>query len=226
MTKLFAYSDLHLKPGQKNYPFHDFLDIVEHEKPDLVVGVGDNHETAWFDIVSIMTERHSAEIMERKKKIAANTEWWEMPGNHNPDVEAYENLIWPIRTTAPCVEVEGIRFEHGHRDDITAAWWNFWVKQPWVKEHLPWLYMRLFGSPREWKEKDQAKWSKLVALYYNLRFEQTAMDEKVNLIFGHTHQPYVKTMQNGIQVGNCGDFCDSYSFIEVTDSTMKLRRVR
>ncbi|GAH05965.1 unnamed protein product, partial [marine sediment metagenome] len=35
------------------------------------------------------------------------------------------------------------------------------------------------------------------------------------MVFGHTHQPYVKTLQNACQIGNCGDFTDSYTFIEI-----------
>jgi len=222
----FFYSDLHLTPGQINEPFHEFLDIVEAELPDLVVEVGDGEELVWFTYNQLIAERESRLTLEREKKIAEKVEYWKIPGNHNPNIAEHAEWLFPIKIMPRQVEVMGIHVEHGDRWDPTIAWWNFWVRQPFVKARLPWLYMRLFGSPREWKAQDQTGWTWRNALLYNIPFEKYAADNQTHLIFGHTHQPYLKTTQDKLQIGNCGDFCDSYSFIQVIEGKWKLRWVR
>ena len=233
MTRTFVHSDLHLKPGEKNEIFHDFLDICEYEKPDMIIELGDIDELIWFTLEEIITADYSSDIFHRRKKIARDIPTLAVPGNHNPGTKAYfmpiyayKSMLWPIQLTAPQITIDGIRYEHGHRSDPTMHFWNFWVNQPWVKERLPWLYIQLFGSPADWKKKDQVKWSRRNALLYNLKFEYEAIQDDVHVVFGHTHQPYVKILQNGLHVGNCGDMVDSYTFIEIdndSDNWMELR---
>jgi len=213
-------------PGQRNKPFHDFLDLVEAEIPDLVVEVGDGQELIWFTWNQLIQENESLLTLERMRMIAKRIEYWIIPGNHNPNIADYADWLKPIKVMPRQVDFAGIHFEHGDRGDPTIAWWNFWVQFPLVKEHLPWLYMKLFGSPREWKERDQAEWTRRNALLYNIPFEKYAADNQTPLIFGHTHQPYLKATQDRLKVANCGDFCDSYSFNQVKDDEWRLRWVR
>ena len=180
-------SDLHIEsPWSNKKAQHKFLDLVEHEKPDRVVLIGDTFE-ALVDAKSTL----ASDITIRLKDIAGRIEVYCLPGNFPHDEwEFLDTLaadIKPIKVVKSLTSVQpGSLLTHGSDFDPSI---RFWEHFRWAYKLLPGL-VKAFIKPSPSSLANRGKYSDLVRLagMIHQSAQRYAIDNNYGVIFcGHTH---------------------------------------
>ena len=130
----------------------------------------------------------------------------------------YAGLLYPIKVGEEFCIFDGITYIHGHQFDPSCKlWWN--PLQEIFKKYVPWIGLRLFGSPLELKKAGKdISYSRLCGIV-ETNF-QLWLNGRSG-VFGHTHSEFVK-QRKGQVIGNLGDFYDSCSFLRINDGVVHL----
>ena len=222
--KVMCYSDAHRGITANYDKLHKFGDRVEIEKPDLVLGLGDNYTLDWIPWVQIISWQPSSRSIAQQKRIAHYIPWFEMLGNHDKKLADCEEDLYPVHVCKEqTITLDGVTYTHGDQfDDTIKYWWSPLEKIFW--KWMPWLYPRLFGTPSVLKKKGHdVSYSKLVgAVEANAQLWAESGEHDKSLVFGHTHSEFIKYRSLHF-LANCGDFVDSCSYIVVTNGVPELR---
>jgi UDP-2,3-diacylglucosamine pyrophosphatase LpxH len=222
--KVMAYSDAHRGITANYDKLMMFGQRVEIEKPDLVLGVGDNYTLDWIPWVDIISWQPSGRSIAQQQRIASYIPWIEMLGNHDSTLADHANELHPVHVcTQKTLTLDGVTYTHGDQfDDAMKYCWSplesiFWM---W----MPWLYPKLFGTPSVLKKSGHdVNYSKLVgAIEARAQLFAESGEIDKSLVFGHTHSEFIKYRSLHF-IANCGDFIDSCSYIVVTDGVPELR---
>lgn len=73
--KVIAYSDAHRGITANYEKLHRLGDIIEYERPDLVLGVGDNYTLDWIPWADIISWPPSGRSIAQQKRIASYITW-------------------------------------------------------------------------------------------------------------------------------------------------------
>lgn len=222
--KVMAYSDSHRGITANYDKLHRFCDRVEIEKPDLVLGLGDNYTLDWIPWVDIITWPPSGRSIAQQQRIASYIPWVEMIGNHDKKLAEHAAELHPVKIcTSQYMEIDRVTYTHGDQfDDTIKYWWNPLEQIFW--KWMPWLYPRLFGTPSVLKKKGHdVSYSKAVGrIDASAQLWAESGESDKSLVFGHTHSEFIKHRSLHF-IANCGDFVDSCSYIVVTDGVPELR---
>jgi UDP-2,3-diacylglucosamine pyrophosphatase LpxH len=180
-------SDLHIEsPWSNKEAQHKFFDLVEREKPDRVIFIGDTFEALVDREVTI-----NSDITRRLKGIANRTEIFCLPGNFPHDewefLHTLASDIQPIKvvkTITPAAP--GDLLTHGAEFDTTI---RFWEHFRWAYRMLPDL-VRTFIKPSPSSLAKKEKYDKLVSLagMIHQKAQRYAIDNGHRVVFcGHTH---------------------------------------
>ncbi len=180
-------SDLHIEsPWSNKEAQHKFLDLVEQERPDRVILIGDTFEALVDREVTI-----TSEITRRLKGIANGTEVFCLPGNFPHDewefLRTLTSDVQPIRvvrTITPAAP--GDLLTHGAEFDPTI---RFWERFRWAYRMLPGL-VRAFIKPSPSSLANKGKYDELVRLagMIHQAAQRHAIDNNHRVVFcGHTH---------------------------------------
>jgi UDP-2,3-diacylglucosamine pyrophosphatase LpxH len=180
-------SDLHIEsPWSNKDAQHRFLDLVEQEKPDRVVLIGDTFE-ALVDVKVTL----ASEITIRLKDIASRTEVFCLPGNFPHDEWKFlynlTNDIRPIKAVKAVTSLQpGNLLTHGAEFDPTI---RFWEHFRWAYRLLPGL-VHAFIKPSPSSLANKGKYDELVRLagVIHQSAQRHAIDNNYRVVFcGHTH---------------------------------------
>jgi len=180
-------SDLHIEsPWSNKDAQHRFLDLVEQEKPNRVVLIGDTFEALIERKVTL-----ASEITIRLKDIAKQTEVLCLPGNFPHD--EWEFLcklaadIQPVRVVKAIDSTpNGYLLTHGAEFDPTI---RFWERFRWAYRWLPDL-VRAFIKPSPSTLANKGKYDELVRLagMIHQAAQRYVIDNHYRVLFcGHTH---------------------------------------
>ncbi len=228
--KVIFYTDAHrgtYRGVATNYEKLDlFCNRIEAEKPDVVLGGGDNYSLDWVTWKKMLMYTPCSRSIARQKYLASKFTWIEMLGNHNLKLKDFAADLYPVQVySAPYIQLDGVWYTHGSQFDPTIVyWWQplehiFW-------KWMPWIYPRIFGSPSILKNAGRDKsYSKLVSLVEsNAQDWAEGGETDKSLAFGHTHSEFIKHRSLHF-LANAGDFVDSCSYLVVTDGVPELKWV-
>jgi len=222
--KVFAYSDSHRGITANYDKLMLFGQRVETEKPDLVLGLGDNYTLDWVPWTKIVTWEPSGRSIAQQQRLARQVPWFEMLGNHNRKLADHADEIYPVHVCKDqYITIDRVTYTHGDQfDDTIKYWWNPLEQIFW--KWMPWLYPKLFGTPSVLKKKGHdVSYSRLVgAVEAAAQLWAESGESDKSLVFGHTHSEFIKYRSLHF-IANCGDFVDSCSYIVVTDGKPELK---
>ncbi len=220
--KVYAFSDVHIGTTANYDRFHKFLDMVQTEKPDWLIGCGDVFELVWEkNLDDILSWGPAREALEHLKSVAKSIKTVLIVGNHDRDLPKYREQLEPAEIRSE-YSADKVHFVHGHDfDPVEKNIWRRILGTP-LKKCAPWLYHRIWGTPFELKKRGKDKnYSKLVGtIEANL---QLWADSR-SVVFGHTHSEFVKYRKNQF-IANAGDFYDSCSYLVISDGKPELHWV-
>lgn len=231
MGHLLAISDLHLGQPFNLGAFSAFLKDLRHRvRPDMLLLLGDVLELAWFKWPQLEAQKLCRDSMDELRGFADSIETLLIPGNHDPYEAIPQDAVSPIQVVAPAfiphalapplLDIDNIVFTHGHSYDVTTHIWSKLLKLP-IKGLLPWLYIRLYGTPYEVKMARREQDYREYVGWIMGRAMMDALRHGRDLCFGHTHAPMVLDL-GGRVIVNAGDWRDSLSYIEARDGKMSL----
>lgn len=180
-------SDLHIEsPWSNKEAQHKFLDLVEQEKPDHVVLIGDTFEALIDKEVTL-----ASEVTVRLKDIASRIEIYCLPGNFPHD--EWQFLSTLIADVQPINVVKAVDFvpadtllTHGAEFDPSI---RFWERFRWVYRLLPDL-VKAFIKPSPASLANKGDYDGLVSLAGKIHqaAQRHAIDNDWRVVFcGHTH---------------------------------------
>lgn len=219
----YAFSDSHIGVTANYDKFHQFLDVVESEKPDRLIGVGDIIELVWTDFDNIMAWEPSRSAVNHLKQVAESGVPTSItPGNHDRDILEYATELKPIEIRLQTLFWDKLFYTHGHQfDPLEKGLWKWICKSP-LRYIAPGVYHGLYGSPYSLKQSGKdTSYSRLVGI---IEAGMNLWLGSVSGVFGHTHSEFIRE-RRGQQIANCGDFVDSASFLIIKDGKVSLRWV-
>jgi predicted phosphodiesterase len=222
--KVMAYTDAHRGITANYGKLFMFGQRVEIEKPDVVLGLGDNYTLDWIPWVRIVTWEPSGRSIAQQQRIASYIKWIELKGNHDSKLSDHAAELYPVIVcNEKTITLDGVTYTHGDQwDDTIKYWWNPLERIFW--KWMPWLYPKLFGTPFVLKkaghDENYSHAVGIIEAKAQLWAESGERDKSV--IFGHTHSEFIKHRSLHF-IANCGDIVDSCSYIVVTDGVPELR---
>ena len=180
-------SDLHIEsPWSNKEAQHRFFDLVEQEKPDRVILIGDTFE-ALVDLKVTL----ASDITIRLKGIASQIEVFCLPGNFPHDEWEFLSTmaadIKPIKVVRSVTPLQPRSLlTHGAEFDPSI---RFWECFRWAYKLLPGL-IRTFIKPSPSSLANRGRYGDLVRLagMIHQSVQRHAIDNNYDVIFcGHTH---------------------------------------
>lgn len=180
-------SDLHIEsPWSNKEAQHKFLDLVEKEKPDHVVLIGDT-----FEALVDKEETLASEVTVRLKDIASRIDIYCLPGNFPHDAWPFLSTlaadVKPIKVVKTVDFIPaGIHLMHGDEFDPTI---RFWERFRFVRWMLPGA-VRAFIKPSPSSLANKGDYEGLISLSGKVHqaAQRHAIDNNYEVVFcGHTH---------------------------------------
>ncbi len=229
MKALFI-SDVHYK--QQDDIFLDFLDSI-YKKYDRIYVVGDLFE--FYFGYNFLFCNH-LQLIELLKKISDEKKLYLFEGNHEYKLEAIKKFL----PNAEIVKQELIEtidskllyITHGDcidkKDKAYLVFRNILKNRFMLKliNFISPVFLLKLANIASSVSKKNLKSKTLRQTDYALEEFATQLIKKGfdYVILAHTHNPTVKTIDNGIYA-NIGDFCDNFTYIEY-DKTLTLKEFK
>jgi len=218
---VWSFSDLHAGITASYGSFHSFLNEVERQHPDVLVGHGDIVELAWSSWGRNMAWQPARSAIEHLIYIASILPVELLPGNHDLDLIKYKADLKPI-IVSPCLtaQYDGVLYTHGHQfDPVYKSTWAWIMRLPLAHLVAPCIARSIYGTPyaRILDGKDDS-YMRLTAIIEADILLHTG-DKPV--VFGHTHSEFIRRRRNSF-LANSGDLIDSCSTLKVIDGSPEL----
>lgn len=213
---VWSFSDSHLGMPSCYDAFHNFLNTVETDKPDLLIGVGDIVELIWCTFYDCMDQIAPRDAIDHLKYVALNIHTILLPGNHDLDLWTYGRDLAPLvllpgRSSYSC---DGVLYIHGHQfDPVYQSTWKWITRLPLADKVAPCISRKLYGTPYEKKAQG---WDESYRKLAGLIETMTLLHGAEKIVYGHTHSEHIRYTRHGWSA-NCGDFTDSASALKVVD---------
>jgi UDP-2,3-diacylglucosamine hydrolase len=225
--KLLFLSDIHYKNGEM---FLNFLKSI-YKSYDKIYIVGDLFEFYYgYDFLFC----HHVKLIELLKEISDEKKVYIFEGNHEYKLEAIKKFLPNIeivkKELIENIDAKLFYIEHGDcidKKDKTYRLFRSILKNPFtlkiIKLISPVFLLKLAHIA--------SKISKNNLKNKALRKTDIALEEFATqlikkgfdyVILAHTHNPLLKTIDNGIYA-NIGDFCEHFTYIEY-DKTLTMRK--
>ena len=211
--KIVCVSDLHI-PYTSQYfiPFADYI-----SKADKVVFCGDILDLVRCNIKDIKNSYIGQELLKALKKIIKATQTVFIEGNHDPELgKSLTELLGMEIQSFPFYRIGRMGFVHGYQFDPLCKHWDWKL----LSKFAPWF----FNPPSKWKQRNREKWHEKIGQIYAEAF---SFLEKADwcriMIVGHTHYPSIHKLETGQQLGDCGDWVDSRSWLEIERGKVEIK---
>ena len=223
--KRYIASDFHVRNEITDYNrVLSFLELVEADADELLI-VGDWLELLWSNLEILTQESPYRDVIEKTREIAQRKIVRVIPGNHDWNIELFSSYLQPIQIIAPFSE-DGIYYCHGHQWDWVSLIMGTPVDPVYWSVAFPFVFPPALGIwiISQWfaEEKDRYFWG--IAIIHERAAEFARRNGYHSVVFGHTHYPSVE-LRGGINLYNCGDFVDSYSYLVEENGIIELRRL-
>ena len=210
------FSDLHCGMPSNYSAFHRFLDEVDRQRPDLLIGNGDVLELVWYTFEHCMSWKPSRDAIDHLRDVASCVPTLLLPGNHDLDLWKYNRELSPIRiiSTDSYTSDDGVLYIHGHQfDPVYKSTWAWINRLPFARKVAPCISERLYGTPYELKSQGRDEsYGRLTGLIE----AGVVLYGAPAIVFGHTHSECIRYRRDS-WAANSGDFTDSCSTLKVID---------
>ena len=213
-------SDLHIPYTDQS--FLSFAEWVSRNKDvSAVIFNGDIVDSVKCTPEEILANEQGKKLVAALTKIIKAKECFFVEGNHDPELG--KTILKLTGHRVHCgwqVCLPPFMFMHGHQFDPICR------SVPWklLKKIAPFF----FKTPGEWKHRNREKFHKSVALTWAgaaVYLEKTMRNWDVTtLIIGHTHYPAILHLEQGVNIGDSGDFLDSRSYLALVGDRIFLNR--
>ena len=210
-------SDMHIGDSAVNYPALDNFIEKTLPKADKVIFAGDILDlwkSKWAEI-----HNHPTYRLLRQTIVDQDIDCTYLIGNHDYMINQYVDGLATYRDMViPCDSEPDIYITHGWEFDICHRYNGSWWVSRQVCKYLPDACQRFVRSP--------SRMANLNGVYrravQRIHREAFKYGEECNcrVIMGHTHTP--RAIDD--RVYDCGDWVDSFTWIEIRDEQIELKR--
>jgi len=223
-VKRYIASDFHNGNKVSDYErVMGFLDLVDDDADEFLI-LGDWLELLWSNVSILTTVSPYRDVIQKVKAIASKKPTKLVLGNHSWSLGAFASYIEPVVVAAPFSE-DGAYFCHGHEFDwesfilgtpVDPIWWSVNIAFFTLPLGLGFFLLnKILGT-------EEDVYHRGIEIIHERASKYALENGYHTVVFGHTHLPIIEE-RNGVNLYNCGDQVDSYSYLVQENGVIELR---